>query len=365
MTWIEFHRRSETYASEAQIATREGKYADALLLYAEAAEFEQRALKSIEEGKPRTFGITAVSAIALLLKARNFDHAERIAYNVLNDHRLPSFAKSEIKLLVQTIWTEASKAEATVRFFPSQVTVSIKGGTIVTGGAPLDLIVNKVQSIQAIFYRVIEHERNMPHRVRGPVPKDVQEACKPWLFQAPPGSYQFSVAVEEPKQGDFFKTAMKPDQIAEKFLQIVGSAGNDDLLTSIVPESDYKRTFLKLTRNLAPTGVAFATMELRKDGAVSPTVTITSEARTSINRALNNLRIAPDQHTEIKLFGTLRALDLDRDWMMLSDGDDSHRIFEVSEVVDDVIGPMVNQRVSVLAYQSGSKLKFLDIQLEE
>jgi hypothetical protein len=39
---------------------------------------------------------------------------------------------------------------------PGQVFFSVKGGDVVTGGAPLDLIVEKVQTIQPIFYRTIE-----------------------------------------------------------------------------------------------------------------------------------------------------------------------------------------------------------------
>jgi len=32
----------------------------------------------------------------------------------------------------------------------------------------------------------------------------VQERCRPWFFQAPAGSYQFAVAIQEPRQGKLF-----------------------------------------------------------------------------------------------------------------------------------------------------------------
>jgi len=54
-----------------------------------------------------------------------------------------------------------------VNFLPGQVFVSVKGGEVITGGAPLDLIVEKVQTIQAMFYRTIEFIKDMPLRVRG------------------------------------------------------------------------------------------------------------------------------------------------------------------------------------------------------
>ena len=67
---------------------------------------------------------------------------------------------------------------------------SLKGGEVITGGAPLDLVVEKVQTIQAIFYRTIEFIKDMPLRTRGAPIREIQESCRPWLFQAAPGSYQ-------------------------------------------------------------------------------------------------------------------------------------------------------------------------------
>lgn len=39
---------------------------------------------------------------------------------------------------------------------------SVKGGEVITGGAPLDLIVEKVQTIQSMFYRTVECIKDLP-----------------------------------------------------------------------------------------------------------------------------------------------------------------------------------------------------------
>ena len=97
--------------------------------------------------------------------------------------------------------------------------------------------------------------------------------------------------------------------------------------------------------------------------------------RDAINSALRSARAAPSKNADAKLpirkmKGILRALDLDRDWLELSNPADPAkphiRIVKVSDALDDVVGPMVNRLVVVEATQLKSgQLEYLDIQLEE
>ena len=69
---------------------------------------------------------------------------------------------------------------------------------------------------------------------------------------------------------------------------------------------------------------------------------------------------------EVTKAGTLRALDLDRDWLeVIDEQGDSVHIAGLQDTVDDVIGPMVNRRVVVRAVRSGRQLRFRDIELDE
>jgi hypothetical protein len=148
------------------------------------------------------------------------------------------------------------------------------------------LIVEKVQTIQAMFYRTVEFIRDMPLRLRGGPIGEIQDSCRPWLFQAPPGSYQFAVAIQEAKQFDFFKEDTRPDLVAHQFLEIPKAAARVDptRLETIVPRADYRKAFLRLSRNLAPTGKTFDSIELRATTTDAP-IALTHAARTSINQA--------------------------------------------------------------------------------
>jgi len=289
---------------------------------------------------------------------------------MLADPLLPDFAHVELRTLVQAIWTEVSKQAANVGFLPGQVFVSVKGGEIITGGAPLDLIVEKVQTIQTMFYRTIEFIRDMPLRQRGAPIREIQESCRPWLFQAAPGSYQFSVAIQEPLQRDFFREDVRPDIVARQFLQILQLASSQDQtqLETVVPKADYRNVFLRLSRNLAPTGKSFGSIEFQTP-AGEGLITLTPEARAVINQTLKKNRPTDESDSPSKdeeLIGTLRAVDLDKDYLVVTVDDEHSRVEGLGDAMDDLIGPMVNKKVKVHVIRKATgPLRFRDIELEE
>jgi len=369
MSWADHHKASEAAAIEAEQKFRTGDAAEAARLYATAAELEQLALAGLDASKTRTKGITAISAVSLWYKAADYDRAEQLAYAMLADPSIAPFARADLRNLVQAIWTETTKKAANVSFLPGQVFVSVKGGEVVTGGAPLDLIVEKVQTIQAMFYRTIEYVKDMPFRLRGGPPRDIQDACRPWIFQAVPGSYQFSVAIQERQQLDLFSEDPRPDLVAHLLLEILKAAANEDAqqLESVVAKPEYRNVFLKLSRNLAPTGKTFGSIELRA-GAGGDPVALTPDARTTINQTIRKTRPASVQdstETEDEVTGTLRAVDLDLDYLdVVVNGQGTH-IVALAEAMDDVIGPMVNKTVKVQVLRSAKELRFRDIELDE
>jgi hypothetical protein len=369
MTWAELHGESERLATEAQLSLLAHNASQATELYKRAAEFERRALELLDPSKVRTRAITAVSAVALWFKGGEYALAEQLAYSMLADPQLPEFAREDLRTLVQAIWTESTKKQAGVTFIPGQVLVSVKGGEVVTGGAPLDLVLDKVRTIQSMFYRTIEFLNGVSLRKTGGPTRELQEACRPWLFQSAPGSYQFSVAIQKPVQRDFFRQDIEPEQIAHHFLQIVGasSGGNAAELERLVPHEGYRDTFLKLTRNLAPAGKAFDRIELRASGETRP-VAIGLEARTVINQQLRRKPGLPGSADDepVELEGTLRAVHLDKDWLEIVAGSVSTHVEGLQDAVDDLIGPMVNRVVRVRAVRTPQqKLKFVDIELTD
>lgn len=358
MTWADHHTQSEGLAADAELAARQGAIERSMALYRLAAQAEVQALAELDVTKTRTLGITAVSAVALWYKARDYPQAQRMAHQWLATDFLPSFAVEQLQDLLQTIWSDRVRERAGVKFTGGEVLVSVKGGEIVTGGAPLDLIVRKVEEVRALFYRTAELLINAPHRKRGPPSAEIQEMCRPWLFQAAPGSYQFVVRVQQPAQMHLFPDeAVQIEKVATTFLHIIKATADDpeDALAQVVPDPEYRVTFLKLARNLAPTGQGFSQLELKPVSAPDTRpIILLPGSREAINHTLKKQRTSPPDASareEVQLRGVLRALHLDQDWLEItidsSTGQKPIRIYDAGETVDDVVGPMMNRGVII------------------
>jgi len=376
MSWNDRHSRSEELAAEAYLAHKGGEPEKAKELYKEAALMETGALDFLDiDSQKRTFGITAISATALWFKAGDFRQAQFLAHRCLGQQFLPNFAYKELQKLLEEIWQQEAFEAADIKFSGREVLVSIDGGEIVRGGAPLDLIQQKVQQVSSMIYRTIELLLGYPHRKRGVPSSRIRNEIKPWLFQTGPGSYQFAIRVQKPKQlGLFPEIDIDPDAISDRFLNILATAieDPDQGLRDVVPDEDYRKTFLKLTRDLAPSGKIFSRMSIRTADLkeVQP-IMLEKETRDEIQVILKTQfpKVEKEDVIEtVQLDGILRALHLDDDWIeitIMEEGREKHiKITEAGDEVDDILGPMVNQKVSVeVAYTTKAEYRYRDIRL--
>jgi len=371
MSWLTSHTESERFASDAHDAIRRGDMSSATSLFEQAAVAEYAAFQALGSDKPRTLGITAVSAVALWYKAGNLAEAEALAYRAAATKGMPAFALDELRTLLQAIWNQQAQLAAGVSFVPGQVVVSVKGGEVVSGGAPLDAIIDKVQIIQSLFFRTAEFVKNMPLRKKGPPSRELQQQYRPWLFQSVPGSYQFIVAVQRPTQEELFPTdEPEPEVLTGTFLSILRSVSEDpgESLNAIVPNREYREAFLKMTRNLAPTGKVVGQVEIRGAGD-REVVVLSPGSRKIITDTLRSATPTASAGTESQeesiLRGTLRALNLDQDWLEITIDGTPRRVAGVGETIDDLIGPMVNREVAVRVRTRRGGFDFVDIELEE
>jgi len=385
MTWLVHHTRSEEYASQAEEFYKQRELDRAAELYRLAAEAEVNALEALNPSKIRTLGITTVSAASLYFKAHEFHQAKLIAHKWLATDLLPTFAVEELEELLLVIRYEQSRAKSGIQFIEGEVLVSVSGGEVMYGAAPLDLVLSKVEQISKLFYRTTEMLLELPLRKRGVPSQTVKKQCNPWLLQASPGSYQFAVRVRKPEEQlslPFLKDyELRVEQITKKFLEIVRATVQDPegKLLEVVPNEEYRETFMKLTRNLVPpvTGKSFNQLEIKstEDIEARPLV-LRSDTREVINNALKRAEIVssqyPDKHEQkiLQLRGTLRGLQLDNDWIELNVDGENKKIYDAKEEIDDLIGPMVNRRVIVevaerLDRAVEKRYFFRDLQLEE
>lgn len=367
MSWIDAHRRAEECSALAILYLQQNDREAALREFRKAARHEEIAFAELDPKKVRTRGIIGVSAASLWYKGGNLSASEEMSLKILQDNNISAPFIEQSRIILQTIWIEYAKKSSESRFAPGQILISLKGGQILVGGAPLDLILERFEYIKGMFIRSVEYLKGVKFRRRGPPSKDIQSAFRPWIFQTAPGSYQFSVAIERPEQPDFFVTGYDPDSIAEFFLDIIraSTAADSSALNELIKDDDYKTGFLRMTRNLAPTGHNFDEMEMRSLNS-EKTARLTRADRTAVSENLKSSLISPSpvptEFTSHDFTGTLRAVHLNEDWLELSIEDKMFRIEDLRDNVDDIIGPMLNKLVSVKTLFNGKRFTLIDIE---
>jgi hypothetical protein len=375
VSWNLHHSASEKFVVEAEHALRTGQRALAEDLYQEASLAETKAFDAVDVNKLKTRGVTAVSAVALSFKARRYAVAEQLAHRYLGEANLPRFAVLQIRDLLQAVWNSLAAEEAGLKFPSESVLFSLKGGDVVYGGAPLDLIMQRIEGVNSVLLRTAEMLLERPIRRRGRPDPEIQAMFKPWLFQALGGSYQFAVRVEEPQQLALWASSVKftAQDLTDKFLDILRATADEPEaeLSKVVPTAEYREAFVRLSRNLAPssTGKVFGRLEVRE--ASAPNDLIASFAGDTRSRLSAILRKWSDQAsntgTLVTISGILRNLSLDQDWLdiALPNSANRTRVFGIGDLLDDVIGPMVNHTVTVSAVQHGDRYTYRDIELVE
>ena len=365
MSWLDFHRQSERLASEAEIAFRQQDTAQARKLYFMAAQAEAEALLEVDLEKTRTYGITAVSAVSLYFKAFDWEMARTLAHRCLGAERLPAFAYLQLDDLLDSIKIKQSL----ISLDDAQMLVSVRGREILPGGAPFDLVISKNQGVKSWLYRTVEYLKGVPHRFRGEPSKYIKESYSPWLFQAAPGSYQFSATVQPVRQLSMLDTNdVSPKAIMEEAFDILFACADSPgaNLQDSVKDEYYQRTFLKLARDLAPTEKERRYSSIEVSSGSSPeSIVLFSGTRSAINGVIRESRPSLPDGEDKEIRGVLRALHLDDDWIEVSDGTTKWKIERVSEEVDDRIGPMVNHSVVVQAVQTGNRIHFVDLEADE
>ena len=97
MSWIEYHRISESHASDAEEHFRVCDPDKGRASYIQAARAEELALNELDNSKVRTYGITAVSTASLYFKAAYWSDANRIAVECLSTPGLEQSVERQLR----------------------------------------------------------------------------------------------------------------------------------------------------------------------------------------------------------------------------------------------------------------------------
>lgn len=370
MVSVDAHRRAEVLMGQAEALVSSGQREAAGRLYHQAALAEREAFQHIPEDRQKTRGIVAVSTVSLYFRAAMFtadtgtlDELLRVAYSLLASGELSEPTTQQILDLIDEARTE-QKARKTGRTVGIQgFSVSMRGPGIFQGVARLDLVLLKLRQLEHYALRIGEFIAGRPFRVKGPVDDDIARLCTPLVSKPASGSFAFEVRFESPLQLSFFDSQLdiSPERIAGFSVGVIGKVANNmiDELEDDIPDRRYRTTFLKQIRNIIPDGREVGRIEIRQVGIEDPVPAIlTPSVRATIQRSIPVPEVSPSVAGEE--VGVLRGVHLNEGWIVLDETPNERKCYiEQYEVFDDVVGPMMNQRVRVPGHWERNHTRFV------
>lgn len=355
------HKKAQELSVKAAALLASGRTKEARDIFAEAAGYEAEALGSIAADKAKTRSVLTLSHASLLYKADLLKEAERSIFSYLSTGNITVWAETQLRELLNVVTDEyLLKTSRGRRYSGENITVSLRGGEIGAGTGPFDLVLDKAAGFRSLLYRIAEWVGDFPLRYHGPPPRELSDLVQARVTEPTVGSYTLEIRLTEPAQQKLFESPrIPPAEVSERlfaFLECLTS-GTPEELNKVVPNLDYRRALLQLTRNIAPGGKRIREIGIyRKKHDQLQSVYLTNELPPRIREALPKEKISAEEQWTDQ--GILRALNLDRNWLILAKDDGTHaRHSTKPELLDDVVGPMVNRRVMVsgLLKQRGTK----------
>ena len=357
------HRDAQDAAQQAEALVRRGDLHRARSLYNQAAQAEARALAATPVDKPRTYSILAVSVVALWYKARAFDQAEAAAFRALAAEQTNEWARAQLRELLEATWNERDMLAQGLGDIHDRILVSLTGGQVGYGSAPLGLAVQAQNAMSSLVTRVAEWLGGFPLRRRGSPSPDLLAVFQLRIATAQPGSYKFAIDLAGAEQPELFGSRVKVGDVADKVMDFIASAvGPVEDLERSMPDADYRTALLQLLHGTAPNGKNFGELGVCRQGRdLEPRlVLVDREARERIGRSIRHEQIIDTLGGEVR--GVLRALNLDQGSLTIVDDEGKSTPCQAAPgMLDDVVGPWVNTRVVVRGKLVAGKLVAVDI----
>lgn len=364
------HTKAQEISAHAASLLSAGQSEKARQLFAEAADLEAKAIDLVPPDKVRTRSILSISHASLLYKAGKLKEAERCIFAYLSAGKLADWGEAQIRELLNVVTDEYLLVSATGRRYSGEsITMALRGGDIGAGTGPLDLVLEKAAGFRSLLYRTAEWVGQFPLRRHGPPAKELLDLVQARVTEPAIGSYTLEIKLTEPVQPHLYEPLkVPPSEVSDGLFAFLDclTSGAPEELDHIIPQPGYRKALLQLTRNIVPGGKRIREISIyRKKHDRLQSICLTDALPPRIREAIPKEEVPAEERWTDR--GILRALHLDNDWLVLAKDDGTHvRASTVPELLDDVVGPMVNRRVIVTGTQSqlGLEKRFLVSEIE-
>ena len=363
------HNLAMDLVESAVLERMRGNGERTLQLYAQALELEMTAIQEFEQSNGQmepTWSVLHRSAGWMALNSNQFRLAEQIAAGALAGNPHPEIAE-ELRDLLEEVNAGRHLALRGVSLTSDEIQLSLSGPGVGFGRARTSDLIGRFTDITKLVHRVVEHRGRRPFRERGPR-QDVTDRF-PTFVSVPRGSsFAATITIGQPTQQLTLPGLLTTNVIVDDFMDVLEMTNNSELseLRERIPNSSYLRNFIGLVRKIAPDGY-----HIRQVGLTS--VSDGKERHLSINTPVTDLPLPPigvetllplSDPEPVLIEGVLLYADAIKDNVVriVDDFDRDHALEVPEGMMNDIVRPHWNSRVTVTGLRAGGRTTLQDIQ---
>ncbi len=369
----DLHLKAMSLVDEAHLARLNGSEEQYLELTAAAFTFEAEAAWALAgelELEP-TRSVLFRSAASLALEIRNSREAERLISAALAGTP-PEEIANELRDLLEDVYFARHLDLRGVTLAPGELQMTIDGEAVGFGIAKSESFVQRLRDFEKLIYRTAERKMGRDFRERGRVTKELTENFELYLSVPRAASFAVTLRLGQSKQMQLPGIDLSSDTIQELLNALeVFANGDSEALEAIIPDETYRTNFVGLAERISPDGEQVKTVGFtagNQDGERRVALT-RSKSEIRKKKPLTKNQDPKPADEEVTVIGTLLEADATKrkeGVIEIVDGAGaSTKIIVPRGMMSDIVKPMFEEWVQVVAIARDNKLHLVSIDLAE
>lgn len=258
-----------------------------------------------------------------------------------------------------------------LEYAPGESDISLEGGQVGYGTAPIEVALAKMSAFSALARRIHEWKLGLPFRAAGEPLSPLVKAVTARVSQPAAGSYRFRLQFTRPSQlsfldpiGQVHDESAEPIDVSKELFGVLADATNNNMDTFAAMPTGYARGILRLVRNVLPDGEEVDAVTVRdatSDG-LTP-VRLEKSSRKAVNNMLRSFE-PKVENPNVSTKGILRAVHLEDHYIgVLEKNKDLLVIRTRPDEPDDVLSALVNKLVVARWEHYRNTKRLIDIDL--
>lgn len=368
----ELHRKAMVLADLAEEAKRAGDSDKCRELNREALSLESEAAWRIagETTLEPSRSVLFRSAATLALDSGEIRIAEQLIAAALAGNP-PSEIAEELRDLLEDVYFFRHLKVRGVTLAPGDFQMMLEGNAVGLGIARSEAFVRRVKDLETLLYRTAERRLGRVFREAGRRIKDLSESLE--LYLSVPRAASFAVTLRLGKNDqlelpgiNFSADTMK--DLLDGISMI--NEGNMIALQQAIPDETYRINFIGLVERLSPDGEDIRTVGFTSGTDGSERIVALSTPRRELHERIRRLTQEKQQQAEIKreeIRGVLLEADAKKQKEgiieVVDSGGIAHKIIVPRGMMSDIVKPMFEEEVVVIAVRQETKLSLEAIDL--